>query len=684
MPMAERRVLLVVDADASNRGALQTLLAATPHCLVMATDPEDGALRFSEAKPDLIFLADSACGPHGGALLEKLAARADAAAALIFATGAAGRLPPVRDAMLPAALSAVLPHPLTRAALDHALTELSARRAAVFAGSAMELDMDSLLPRLAEVHEGNGHALGNTRPEPPPPLAETDSPPVLASEATGPGDELPAAEEARPNGPPVDEPTMLSGPDDAQAVADAIADMPEPGAPAQEAPATEQTADTVEASTAELAEAARQADEEAERTPPEGTPSAIVQEALAEPAAATDPPSEPTAEVTPQLAVDPPTGEVAVKTNVGDEPAGLEEIRAAVGEATPATPGADEDVFASAPAAAPAATPEEPPPPSEPIVIPHEPAAPRTDQRHAAAPVSERAPQTAGAPMPRVVKLDAPAIPKDVELSSSERAQTGKGGFRTVDESILGPDLSYRLVLLYRLLDGGTLYQILGVERDADAAALSKAFHRISLEFHPDRAVLMSAGPLKDCMRAVYGRATEAFRVLSDETQRRAYEAALAEQRQGPAFDPAATQRTVQTTPQLPSVIVEDVGGDQSVRPALQSSANTRLAPPPAPPLRGQARTKASTSPQFPVPPSTPPPAPAPVAAPALEPLLEDAATTVGGRKFLRLAAQALGRNDLNGARLNLTFALGYEPDNGVLKKRLAEIESKMQRPSAR
>jgi len=66
----------------------------------------------------------------------------------------------------------------------------------------------------------------------------------------------------------------------------------------------------------------------------------------------------------------------------------------------------------------------------------------------------------------------------------------------------------------------------------------------------------------------------------------------------------------------------------------------------------------------------------------AQEPRPEDGseASTPVGRKYLRLAFAALARDDLDAAHLNLTFALGHEPDNELLRGRLQDVERRLQR----
>ena len=62
-------------------------------------------------------------------------------------------------------------------------------------------------------------------------------------------------------------------------------------------------------------------------------------------------------------------------------------------------------------------------------------------------------------------------------------------------------------------------YAILGVERNAGAALLRRAYRTLALRFHPDRAGLAST--------EVFQRISEAYRVLSDPAARAAYDVRL-------------------------------------------------------------------------------------------------------------------------------------------------------------
>lgn len=65
------------------------------------------------------------------------------------------------------------------------------------------------------------------------------------------------------------------------------------------------------------------------------------------------------------------------------------------------------------------------------------------------------------------------------------------------------------------------LYAVLGVERAATGAEIRRAYRKLALQHHPDRA-----GPASG---ATFARIAEAYRMLSDPTARTAYDAHLFE-----------------------------------------------------------------------------------------------------------------------------------------------------------
>ena len=52
-------------------------------------------------------------------------------------------------------------------------------------------------------------------------------------------------------------------------------------------------------------------------------------------------------------------------------------------------------------------------------------------------------------------------------------------------------------------------------------------------------------------------------------------------------------------------------------------------------------------------------------------------ARTVKGRKFMAIAQDCLRRGDMDGAVMNLQFALNAEPDNALIRERLEQTQAK-------
>lgn len=61
-------------------------------------------------------------------------------------------------------------------------------------------------------------------------------------------------------------------------------------------------------------------------------------------------------------------------------------------------------------------------------------------------------------------------------------------------------------------------YEVLGVQKDADAAELKKAYRRVAMKFHPDR------NPDDPKAEEKFKEANEAYEVLSDDNKRAAYD----------------------------------------------------------------------------------------------------------------------------------------------------------------
>src|SRR3954469_25712643 len=77
-------------------------------------------------------------------------------------------------------------------------------------------------------------------------------------------------------------------------------------------------------------------------------------------------------------------------------------------------------------------------------------------------------------------------------------------------------------------------YDVLGVSRDADEAAIKKSFRRLARELHPD---VNDHDPEAE---AKFKAAAEAYEVLSDDERRRTYDAYGHEGLRSGGFDPGA------------------------------------------------------------------------------------------------------------------------------------------------
>ncbi|HEX5101699.1 MAG TPA: DnaJ domain-containing protein [Polyangiaceae bacterium] len=78
------------------------------------------------------------------------------------------------------------------------------------------------------------------------------------------------------------------------------------------------------------------------------------------------------------------------------------------------------------------------------------------------------------------------------------------------------------------VLDESSYYEILGILHIADSGAIREAFHEFALAFHPDAQ--LDLGPHeRQMVQRIFQRGVEAYRVLSTDEQRAAYDLKLAQ-----------------------------------------------------------------------------------------------------------------------------------------------------------
>lgn len=84
-------------------------------------------------------------------------------------------------------------------------------------------------------------------------------------------------------------------------------------------------------------------------------------------------------------------------------------------------------------------------------------------------------------------------------------------------------------------------YEVLGIERGADAKAIKKAYRKLALKWHPDR----HQGEERERTEATFKRISEAYEVLSDPEKRQKYDRFGENWEQGQEFDPGPGGRSM-------------------------------------------------------------------------------------------------------------------------------------------
>ena len=120
------------------------------------------------------------------------------------------------------------------------------------------------------------------------------------------------------------------------------------------------------------------------------------------------------------------------------------------------------------------------------------------------------------------------AIPREVDTAD-------------LDESLdLDLEAQQRILELELLLDA-PYHEILGVERNADAKTIKRAYFALSKEFHPDRYFRKDIGAYEKRLQTIFKRILEAHELLSDPTVRAEVEKSMsAAARSAPTPGPAS------------------------------------------------------------------------------------------------------------------------------------------------
>ena len=135
-------------------------------------------------------------------------------------------------------------------------------------------------------------------------------------------------------------------------------------------------------------------------------------------------------------------------------------------------------------------------------------------------------------------------------FTDPEKASAGKKAFVT---NRIG-DWGFMVAIFasFAALGSITYTEILGVEKDADARALRRAYFKLSKEFHPDRYFRKNLGAFEARIERVFCKIAEAFEILSDPSARAEMEKSLAA---APKAAPTGPRLHGRTTPHAFSLL---------------------------------------------------------------------------------------------------------------------------------
>jgi tetratricopeptide (TPR) repeat protein len=199
-------------------------------------------------------------------------------------------------------------------------------------------------------------------------------------------------------------------------------------------------------------------------------------------------------------------------------------------------------------------------------------------------------------------------------------------------------------------------YGALGVDRDADAKTIRRAYHALAARFHPDRFFRKDLGASRQPLERLFGRLTLAYETLSRAGTRDEYDRTL---------PPRPAPRTPTERP-----------------PKTPTRKSMRAVRPPTEPPKREAIAPVAPPPEI-----APAPAPPPIPASAATPSSPDALRRMyAGKKrdtvrehvevFVRAASEALERDDVVAAANHYRLAVQCS-DDPSLRAALAETDVK-------
>jgi tetratricopeptide (TPR) repeat protein len=275
---------------------------------------------------------------------------------------------------------------------------------------------------------------------------------------------------------------------------------------------------------------------------------------------------------------------------------------------------------------------------------------------------------------------------------------------KELEENVeLSADQKKRVLDMFYRLDDLDHYTLLGVGKEADKKTVKRSYFELASLMHPDRYFKKNLGSFKGKMEALFGRITEAHDILVDAAKRLDYDAYLDEVATTKGME-AMFERALEETRKAAEVAAataaanaSQVAGRDSVPDVRARSSSTPGPVTPTGPspqeiqARREALAKRLLGGQSIRPPSahSAPPPPAEVnplryqntgdAMDALKRRYEDRidnATANQSRRYVKLAEDALSKNDLVAAANSLHIATKFAPDDTVLALRYQEVKN--------
>ncbi len=99
--------------------------------------------------------------------------------------------------------------------------------------------------------------------------------------------------------------------------------------------------------------------------------------------------------------------------------------------------------------------------------------------------------------------------------NSDNDASADKNATQKRSKAEIDPAFAERVEQIYREAKSSDYYGVLDVSKDASAAEIKRAYHRMAKEFHPDRYLNIESDSLREQLHAIFSYISEAYRELS-------------------------------------------------------------------------------------------------------------------------------------------------------------------------